>query len=128
MLYRTMARKLLAGSGWIMHSSISKESAKELIRILIGETLYRALQIDGELTEAERVSVDKKEHHCNRLFAGEAASCQLCCVTKHGWVVVVCCRYSHFLYWPRSLAERGGFLCETRQGALSFGRRVSLFA
>ena len=41
MRLRTVARKLLAGSGWIMDSSINKEMAKRLICELVGDLLPR---------------------------------------------------------------------------------------
>ena len=44
MALRTLIRKLLAGTGWIMNSSINNREARNLLRELVGEKLYSRTQ------------------------------------------------------------------------------------
>eukprot|EP00210_Caulerpa_lentillifera_P004686 g4471.t1 len=68
MCLRTLLRQLLAGTGWIMDSSISKDQATRLIRTLIGKDLDKKLNIELSPERAERMTSEHKERHFARIL------------------------------------------------------------
>lgn len=70
MCLRTLLRQLLAGTGWIMDSSMSKDHATQLIRQLIGPSLDKKCLIQLSPEQAEAMSSDIKELHYSKLLAG----------------------------------------------------------
>lgn len=69
MCLRTLLRQLLAGTGWIMDSSISKDHATHLIRQLVGPKLDSQLEIQLSPRRAETMSSEDKEAHYSRILA-----------------------------------------------------------
>lgn len=69
MCLRTLLRQLLAGTGWIMDSSISKDHATHLIRQLVGPSLDNQLEIQLTPRRAETMSSEDKENHYTRILA-----------------------------------------------------------
>lgn len=69
MCLRTLLRQLLAGTGWIMDSSMSKDHATRLIRELIGPELDRECHIQLTPDEAEGLTSEQKEFHYSQLLA-----------------------------------------------------------
>lgn len=69
MCLRTLLRQLLAGTGWIMDSSMSKDHATRLIRELIGPDLDEKCHIQLTPDQAEGMSSEEKENHYSRLLA-----------------------------------------------------------
>eukprot|EP00210_Caulerpa_lentillifera_P002470 g2368.t1 len=63
MCLRTLLRQLLAGTGWIMDSSISKDQATRLIKSLIGKDLESNVKIELLPEHSERMTPEHKEHH-----------------------------------------------------------------
>lgn len=80
MCLRTLLRQLLAGSGWIMDSSISKEKATSLIKILVGQDLNDQLAIDfptdgiGEMSTAWKEDYYSNMLHRTNLFLASLAT------------------------------------------------------
>lgn len=70
MCLRTLLRQLLAGTGWIMDSSMSKDHATRLIRELIGPDLDRECHIQLTPDQAEGLTSEQKEFHYSQLLAG----------------------------------------------------------
>lgn len=68
MCLRTLLRQLLAGTGWIMDSSISKDHATHLIRQLVGTDLDNLLEIQLSPKKAELMSSEDKELHYSRIL------------------------------------------------------------
>lgn len=68
MCLRTLLRQLLAGTGWIMDSSISKDQATNLIRQLVGPKLDSLLVIQLSPRRAEIMSSEDKEAHYSRIL------------------------------------------------------------
>lgn len=68
MCLRTLLRQLLAGTGWIMDSSISKDHATHLIRQLVGPQLDSQLVIQLSPQTAETMSSEDKEAHYSRIL------------------------------------------------------------
>jgi len=73
MCLRTLLRQLLAGTGWIMDSSISKDHATHLIRQLVGPELDTLLEVQLSPRRAEVMSSEDKEVHYSRIL-GELVS------------------------------------------------------
>lgn len=69
MCLRTLLRQLLAGTGWIMDSSISKDHATYLIRQLVGPDLDNQLEIQLSARRAETMSSEDKETHYSKILA-----------------------------------------------------------
>jgi len=68
MCLRTLLRQLLAGTGWIMDSSISKDHATHLIRQLVGSELDVLLEVQLTPRRAEVMSSEDKELHYSKIL------------------------------------------------------------
>lgn len=74
MCLRTLLRQLLAGTGWIMDSSMSKDHATRLIRELIGPELDKKCHIQLSPDQAESMKSEQKEEHYSQLLAELAST------------------------------------------------------
>jgi len=83
MCLRTLLRQLLAGTGWIMDSSISKDHATYLIRQLVGPQLDSQLVIQLSPQDAEAMSSEDKEAHYSRILGDLVTRYVGCQVTMH---------------------------------------------
>lgn len=83
MCLRTLLRQLLAGTGWIMDSSISKDHATHLIRQLVGTELDNLLEIQLSPRKAEVMSSEDKEIHYSRILGELVTQYVGCSVTLH---------------------------------------------
>ncbi|CAD7699366.1 unnamed protein product [Ostreobium quekettii] len=68
MCLRTLLRQLLAGTGWIMDSSISKDHATHLIRQLVGPELDVLLEVQLTPRRAEAMASEDKELHYSKIL------------------------------------------------------------
>lgn len=71
MCLRTLLRQLLAGTGWIMDSSISKDQATRLIKSLIGKELESKVKIELLPEHAEQMTPEHKERHFTNILPGK---------------------------------------------------------
>lgn len=83
MCLRTLLRQLLAGTGWIMDSSISKDHATYLIRQLVGPQLDSQLVIQLSPQDAEAMSSEDKEAHYSRILGDLVTRYVGCHVSMH---------------------------------------------
>ena len=77
MRLRTVARKLLAGSGWIMDSSINKEMAKRLICELVGDLLPRLVLEFPVLRDVTLSVGNEREGSIEDILPGNVLCAQL---------------------------------------------------
>ena len=75
MALRTLIRKLLAGTGWIMNSSINNREARNLLRELVGDKLYSRTQTSPLYRQTHSTAANSKTMQIQMLLPGRQASC-----------------------------------------------------